>query len=68
MSKIGKISISIPEKVKVALSGNNVMLRDLLVKKSLFIDIDNFDLKINDGKKYINKAKKTRSRFKKVKK
>ena len=59
MSKIGKISISIPEKVKVALSGNNVNVEGPFGKKSLFIDIDNFDLKINDGKNISIKPKKT---------
>ena len=58
MSKIGKISITIPEKVKVALSGNNVNVEGPFGKKSLFIDIDNFDLKINDGKNISIKPKK----------
>jgi large subunit ribosomal protein L6 len=50
MSKIGKINISIPEKVKVALSGNNVNVEGPFGKKTLSIDTDNFDLIINDGK------------------
>ena len=58
MSKIGKISISIPEKVKVGLSGNNVNVEGPFGKKSLFIDIDYFDLKINDGKNISIKPKK----------
>ena len=42
MSKIGKISISIPEKVKVALSGNLLNIEGPIGKKSLNIDIDMF--------------------------
>ena len=37
MSKIGKINISIPEKVKVILSGNNINIEGPLGKKSLNI-------------------------------
>ena len=50
MSKIGKISISIPEKVKVILSGKVINIEGPLGKKSLNIDLDIFDLKINEGK------------------
>ena len=50
MSKIGKINISIPEKVRVLLSGNMINIEGPLGKKSLSIDLDLFDLKINDGK------------------
>ena len=50
MSKIGKINISIPEKVKVLLSGNMINIEGPLGKKSLSIDLDLFDLKINEGK------------------
>ena len=50
MSKIGKINISIPEKVKVLLSGNMINIEGPLGKKSLIIDLDLFDLKINEGK------------------
>ena len=46
MSKIGKINISIPEKVKVLLSGNMINIEGPLGKKSLSIDLDLFDLKI----------------------
>ena len=49
MSKIGKINISIPEKVKVILSGNMINIEGPLGKKSLSIDLALFDLKINDG-------------------
>ena len=50
MSKIGKINISIPEKVKVALTGNLLNVEGPLGKKSLNIDINMFELKINEGK------------------
>ncbi len=58
MSKIGKISISIPEKVKVALSGNIVNIEGPFGKKTLPIDLDNFDLKINEGKEISIQPKK----------
>ena len=50
MSKIGKINISIPEKVKVVMSGNILNIEGPLGKKSLNIDLDIFDLNIKDGK------------------
>ena len=49
MSKIGKISIAIPEKVKVILSGSVINIEGPLGKKSLNIDLDTFDLNINEG-------------------
>ena len=58
MSKIGKISISIPEKVKVALSGNILNVEGPFGKKTLPIDMDNFDLKIDEGKTISIKPKK----------
>ena len=58
MSKIGKINISIPEKVKVALSGNMMNVEGPFGKKTLSIDIDNFDLIINEGKEISLKPKK----------
>ncbi len=57
MSKIGKINISIPEKVKVILSGNLINIEGPLGKKSLNIDIDMFDLKIDEGKSVSIKPK-----------
>ena len=57
MSKIGKISISIPEKVKVLLSGNNINIEGPLGKKSLNIDMDMFDLNISEGKEVSIKPK-----------
>ena len=57
MSKIGKINISIPEKVKVMLSGNLINIEGPLGKKSLNIDLDIFELKINEGKNVSIKPK-----------
>ena len=50
MSKIGKINISIPDKVKVALNGSLLNIEGPLGKKSINIDTKIFDLKIDDGK------------------
>jgi large subunit ribosomal protein L6 len=50
MSKIGKINISIPDKVKVVLSGNLLNIEGPVGKKSLNIDLEMFDLKIDEGK------------------
>ena len=58
MSKIGKINISIPEKVKVALTGNIINIEGPLGKKSLNIDLEIFDLNINEGKEISIKPKK----------
>ena len=58
MSKIGKINISIPEKVKVAQNGNVLNIEGPLGKKSLKIDLDIFDLNINEGKEISIKPKK----------
>ena len=58
MSKIGKINISIPEKVKVALAGSNINIEGPLGKKSLSIDLETFELNIKDGKEISLKPKK----------
>ena len=58
MSKIGKINISIPEKVKVALAGNILNIEGPQGKKSLNIDLDIFNLDIKDGKEISIKPKK----------
>ena len=50
MSKIGKINITIPEKVKVAVAGNILNIEGPLGKKSLNIDLEVFNLDIKDGK------------------
>ena len=58
MSKIGKINISIPEKVKVALAGNIINIEGPLGKKSINIDLDMFNLDIKEGKEISIKPKK----------
>ena len=58
MSKIGKINITIPDKVKVLLSGNTINIEGPLGKKTLSIDTDIFDLKINEGQNVSIKPKK----------
>ena len=58
MSKIGKINISIPEKVKVAVAGNILNIEGPLGKKSLNIDLEMFNLDIKDGKEISLKPKK----------
>jgi len=58
MSKIGKINISIPEKVKVALIGSMINIDGPVGKKSLSIDLETFDLDIKDGKEISIKPKK----------
>ena len=58
MSKIGKINISIPEKVKVILSGSDINVEGPLGKQTIKIDLDVFDLKVNDGKDISIKPKK----------
>ena len=66
MSKIGKINIDIPEKVKVILSGNTINIEGPLGKKSLNIDIDLFDLIINEGKDVSIKPKKITQNIKRL--
>ena len=58
MSKIGKINISIPEKVKVALAGNILNIEGPLGKSSLNIDLEIFNLDIKEGKEISLKPKK----------
>jgi large subunit ribosomal protein L6 len=48
MSKIGKINISIPDKVKVALAGNILNVEGPQGKSSIDIDLDIFNLDIKD--------------------
>jgi large subunit ribosomal protein L6 len=57
MSKIGKINISIPEKVKVVLNDSSVNIEGPLGKKSLNIDLKIFELNIKDGKEISIKPK-----------
>ncbi len=58
MSKIGKINISIPEKVKVALAGSILNIEGPLGKSSIDIDLEIFNLDIKDGKEILIKPKK----------
>ena len=58
MSKIGKLSINIPEKVKVVLSNGILNIEGPLGKKSLNIDLQIFDLNIENDKKVSLKPKK----------
>ena len=66
MSKIGKINISIPDKVKVVLSGNVINVEGPLGKKSMNIDLDMFDLNINEGKEISIKPKKINQNSKRL--
>ena len=50
MSKIGKINITIPDKVKVIVNGSLVNIEGPIGKKSLNIDTKIFDLKVSDNK------------------
>ena len=58
MSKIGKITISIPDKVKVVLAGNIINIEGPLGKKSIGIDLEMFNLDIKEGKEISIKPKK----------
>ena len=66
MSKIGKININIPEKVKVLLNGNIINVEGPLGKKSLNLDTDLFDLVINEGKEVSIKPKKITQNIKRL--
>ena len=50
MSKIGKINITIPEKVKAVMSGNVLNIEGPLGKKSVNVDLEMFILPILDNK------------------
>ena len=54
MSKIGKINIDIPDKVKLAMNGNMLQVEGPLGKSKINLDIDMFDLNINDEKKSVS--------------
>ena len=58
MSKIGKINIPIPEKVKVLLSGNTVNVEGPSGKHAIKLDLEMFELNITDGKDVSIKPKK----------
>ena len=50
MSKIGKINISIPDKVKVSLEGAILKMEGPLGKNNITMDTNIFDLNIHEGK------------------
>ena len=58
MSKIGKQNINIPDKVKIALSGNILNIEGPLGKKSLNIDTEMFEVNIKE-KEYLQIKPKT---------
>ena len=66
MSKIGKINISIPEKVKVALAGNILNIEGPFGKSSINIDLDIFNLDIKEGKEISLKPKKIDQNIKRL--
>ena len=66
MSKIGKINISIPEKVKVALAGNILNIEGPQGKSSINIDLEIFNLDIKDGKEISLKPKKINENTKRL--
>ena len=58
MSKIGKLNITIPEKVTVGLNEGSLNIEGPLGKKTVNIDLTMFDLNILDGKEVSIKPKK----------
>ena len=50
MSKIGKINIPIPEKVKILLSGDTINVEGPLGKQKIKLDLEMFELNIKEGK------------------
>ena len=66
MSKIGKINIPIPDKVKVLLSGNIVNVEGPLGKESIKLDLEMFELNINEGKDVSIKPKKLDDKSKRL--
>ena len=66
MSKIGKINITIPEKVKVLLTGNTINIEGPLEKQTMNFDLEMFDLNINEGKNISIKPKKVNDNSKRL--
>ena len=66
MSKIGKININVPEKTKVAITGNSLNIEGPLGKKTLIIDKEVFDLNIKEGKEISIKPKKINGETKRL--
>ena len=65
MSKIGKINIAIPEKVKVTVDGNNLKMEGPMGKNNLALDTQIFNFDIKDGKEISISLKEFKSRNKK---
>ena len=66
MSKIGKINITIPDKVKVSIDGSILKMEGPLGKSNLPLDMNIFELNIKDGKEVSIKPKKIDSDTKKI--
>ena len=66
MSKIGKINISIPDKVKVILAGSTISIDGPLGNKSINIDLEMFNLEINEGKEISIKPKEINQNTKRL--
>ena len=66
MSKIGKININVPDKTKVAITGNSLNIEGPLGKKTLSIDMKVFDLNIKEGKEISIKPKKINDETKRL--
>ena len=66
MSKIGKINISIPEKVKAVLSGSVLNIEGTLGKKALNLDLEMFNINITEGKEISIKPKTVDKNSKRV--
>ena len=66
MSKIGKINIAIPEKVKVTLDGSNLRMEGPLGKNNLPIDMNVFECNIKEGKEVSIKPKSINQNTKRI--
>jgi len=66
MSKIGKINITIPDKVKVSIDGSILKMEGPLGKSVLPLDMNIFELNIKEGKEVSIKPKKIDSDTKKI--
>ena len=66
MSKIGKINITIPDKVKGSIDGSILKMEGPLGKSALPLDMNIFELNIKDGKEVSIKPKKIDSDTKKI--
>ena len=66
MSKIGKINIAIPEKVKVTIDGNNLQMEGPMGKNNLSLDTQIFNLDIKDGKEVSIAPKNLNQETKKI--